>query len=330
LAFEGGAVTGGSFRINGVEITVDPTTDSLSDILARINDSDAGVAASYDASNDTIRVASETLGSRTISFQSGTSNLLDRLNLVGATQTAGNDAQFRVNDGEILTRNTNEVADAVGGVTLNLLSAGTSTVTVERDVDAIVEDVQNFLGEINGAINNIVNRTRSGAVLAGDSSLRVIQNYVRNNMFLDVGGARGEFDNLLEIGISSGDNFSSEATMQYELDEEAFREALRSDSTSVASLFSNEDGDGIADRLEEYIDSVAGLDGFLNERARANGLIDQRIDGYNDQLDQMEERMQMRERRLRAQFTRMEQLASSYQQQSASLGGINTSLASLI
>ncbi|MEA3364992.1 MAG: flagellar cap protein FliD N-terminal domain-containing protein, partial [Candidatus Hydrogenedentes bacterium] len=121
-SFRNGAITAGGFRINGVQINVDPTTDTLESIIGAINASDANVTATYDSTNDTIRVVSDVLGSRTIAFESGTSNFLDVVNLTTATQTAGNDAQFTVDGGAVQTRNTNAVADAVAGVTLNFRS----------------------------------------------------------------------------------------------------------------------------------------------------------------------------------------------------------------
>ena len=48
------AVVQGSFEVNGVVIAVDPGTDSLHDVLARINSSGAGVTATYDAAADRI------------------------------------------------------------------------------------------------------------------------------------------------------------------------------------------------------------------------------------------------------------------------------------
>ena len=114
LNLRAGAITAGSFRVNGISITVDPTTDTLMDVIGRINDSDAGVTASYDTSSDSIRVVADTLGSRTMSFQTDTSNFLDSTYLTTATQQAGNDSQFTINGGPVLTRNTNEVDDAIG------------------------------------------------------------------------------------------------------------------------------------------------------------------------------------------------------------------------
>ncbi|HIA46436.1 MAG TPA: hypothetical protein EYN96_00350 [Candidatus Hydrogenedentes bacterium] len=85
-SYSAGVIGGGNFLINGVSITVDPAVDGLSDVIERINTSDAGVTASYDPTTDGLRVVSDNLGSRSISFANGTSNFLDVFKLTSAVQ----------------------------------------------------------------------------------------------------------------------------------------------------------------------------------------------------------------------------------------------------
>ncbi|NUM55993.1 MAG: flagellar filament capping protein FliD [Candidatus Hydrogenedentes bacterium] len=327
--FGGGAITAGSFKINGITITVDPTTDSLSDVLGRINGSDAGVTASYDSSTDTIRVVSGTLGSRTISFQAGTSNFLSVTNLAAATQTAGADSQFTINGGATLTRNTNEVADAIGGVTLRLLSVGTSTVTVSVDDDAIVEDVNELLTAYNDAITAIRDQVRGTGPLRGDTTFQQIEDYLRGNIFNQISGISGSYESLADIGITTGDSFDSGTVSPLQLDEDTFREALRTNRTNVEDLFSNSNDNGIADIFFDFLDEATSTTGYLNQRVKSNGSIDTQIQDLNDRIDRMEDRIAAKERRLRAQFTRLESMASQFQQQGASLAGIQSSFLSI-
>lgn len=329
VAFAGGAVTSGSFTINGVTVTVDATVDSLSDVLGRINDSDAGVTASYDASTDTIRVVSDTLGSRTISFQSGTSNFLDVTNLSAATQTAGADSQFTINGGPVLTRNSNEVADAVGGVTLRFLSQGASTVTVSVDDDAIVEDVQEFLTAFNDAVAGIREQIAVDGALAGDSTFQQIESFLRQNIFSQVTGISGTLQSLVDIGISTGNDFDSSRVSPLELDEDKFREALRTNRANVRDLFSNSGETGIADLMFDYLDEATSTTGYLNERVKSNGSIDQQIQDINDRIARMEDRIESKERRLRMQFAQLERMASQFQAQGNSLAGIASQFRSL-
>ncbi|MFN4180451.1 MAG: flagellar filament capping protein FliD, partial [Armatimonadota bacterium] len=79
-----GTVTAGTFTINGVQISIDPTVDTLNDIINRINSSGAGVAASYDAVTDTLVLTSANpiaLGS-----PNDTSNFLQVAGLLGSSQ----------------------------------------------------------------------------------------------------------------------------------------------------------------------------------------------------------------------------------------------------
>ena len=317
--FGAGAVTAGTFQINGIAITVDPSTQSLSDVIGAINGSDAGVTASYDTSTDTIRVMSKTLGSRTINFTSGTSNFLSIVNLDTAAQVAGSDSQFTVNGGAVQTRNTNEVADAIGGVTLSLLSVGTSTVTVSSDDDAIVEDVQEFLTEFNASVVEITNLVAQNGTLKSDGTIQTIKNYLQQMIFSDVPGISGQYKNLLDIGISTGDSFDREAVSQLTLDEDAFREALRESRADVEKLFSNSGKTGVADILDSYLKDITSFAGSLNARSKSSGTIDQQIRSYNDRIDRLETRISRMEIRLRSKFIAMDQLVSLYQQQSSAL-----------
>lgn len=326
VAFRNGAVTAGSFRINGVQINVDPAADTLDSVIAAINASGAHVTASYDRATDTLRVVSDALGSRTIAFESGTSNFLDVANLTTAVQTAGSDAQFTVDGGAVQTRNTNAVADVIAGVTLNLRSAGTSTIAVETDTDAIVEGVRGFITALNEALTEIRGQTARDATLQGDSSISMISSQLQYLMFSNVEGVEGTFDNLLEIGISTGSAFDSETGARFELDEEAFLDALRENPENIERLFSNSGRTGIADVLSNYLEDAASATGFLNQRIRSGGSVDSQIQAYNDRIERLEYIIARHEERYRAQFARLEQMAAQYQSQGSSLLGLGGGL----
>ncbi|HPO16960.1 MAG TPA: flagellar filament capping protein FliD [Candidatus Hydrogenedentes bacterium] len=324
--FVGGTATSGVFTINGIQISVDASTDTLMDVIERINMSDAGVTASYDASTDSVVVLSKTLGSRTISFGSAsdTSNFLSITNLSAATQTAGTDAQFTVNGGAVQTRNTNEVSDAITGVTLNLLSTGTSTVTVASDDDKIVEGIQTFIEEFNNSITKIRELTGEEGALKGDSGIQSIENFLRQNIFAQVSGLNGDYDSLLSIGISTGKDFDPAAVQLLELDEDKLREALRENRTNVSLLLTNSSGSGVADLMFDYLDEATKTTGFLNERAKSSGTIDVQIRSLNDQIDRIEDQVSQYETRLRRQFSAMEQMMSSMQSQSSALSSLSS------
>jgi len=320
VSFANGAVTAGNFVINGVSIAVDPSTDAVADVISRINNSDAGVTASYDSATDTIRVVSDTLGSRTISFTSGTSNFLDVANLTAATQTAGADSQFTVNGGPVQTQNTNEVSTAINGITLKLLSVGSSTVSVNTNDEAITESVQGFVDGFNEAIQAIHDLVKSEGTFENDPSLRTIESFLRSKIFQQVPGV--SFESLIGIGISSGDSFDSSSAFQLSLDADKFTEAILEDREGIHELFSNDAGTGIGDRLFDYLDEISSSTGFLNDRTRSQGSIDIQIRSLDNSIENMERRIAQREVRLRRQFLRLETMTSSLQTQGAALGAL--------
>jgi len=308
-----GTIVTGDFRINGVAITIsDPSTETLDDLIVAINSSEADVTATFDTANDKLQITSNTLGSRTIDFQDGTSGFLTAAKIDNTTQVAGNDSQFSVN-GTGYTRNTNTIGDIIGGLTLNLLSAGDATVTVSDDNDSVVEAVNEFIDAFNTAVETIDNQVAREGSLYSDGSIRMIMSQIRSYIFSIVADATGTYDNLLEIGISTGDTFQSDTISAIELDEAEFRDALQEDPTSLRSLFSNDGDSGIGDLIEDYLREITSPTGFLEERGGSNGTIEAEIENTRDRIDMLERRLAQKEERLRNQYTYMEMMLSQYQ-----------------
>lgn len=308
-----GVVTAGTFQVNGTTITItDPSTETLNDVLSTINSSDAGVTASFDASNDTIRVISDTLGSRTVDFTDGASGFLAAVYLDTADQTAGTDAQFTV-DGESVTRNTNTINDAIGGVSFTLLSTGTSTITVNEDYEGVIEDITEFIDAYNTAVQTIYNEIAGGGDLENDTSIRVIENYLRSTIFGRPTGATGDYESIADIGITTGEVFERGVLSMLEVDEGTLREALETDLDAVESIFTNAAEDGIAGLFEDYLQDITSTTGFLQSRGGPAGTINSQIDSLNDRIDAFERRLEVKERRLRRQFTEMEIALNQFQ-----------------
>lgn len=93
LQFGMTAVVDGSFLINGQNISV-ATSDSINDVIDRINQSSAGVTATFNPIAEGIDFLQDTLGSiPTIDLQGDTSNFLQATKLSGAIVTPGIDPE---------------------------------------------------------------------------------------------------------------------------------------------------------------------------------------------------------------------------------------------
>lgn len=168
--------TSGTFSINGVSIEVDATSDTMQDVIDKINSSAAGVTASLDAAANRIsliqNVDENTVADHiTVGSSSDSSNLLYSLRIIGGSNEDGSvkaaestrkknevgsarkEAIFEV-DGIQYNRNTNSIDDITPGVTYELLGEtdGTVNLTVTGDKEKALDALANWIVEYNKTV----------------------------------------------------------------------------------------------------------------------------------------------------------------------------------
>ena len=89
---------------------------------------------------------------------------------------AGTNANFSIN-GLAVSSASNTVTNVIDGVTLNLLSATSSAITIDvkTDTDTIVADVQSFVDKYNAYASLFKDLTKYDATTGTAGALRVIQ-----------------------------------------------------------------------------------------------------------------------------------------------------------
>lgn len=224
--------------------------DTLQSLLDRLNDAGAfgGGARPATATLDggRIRLTDGTGGDSQLAFSltatsaaTGESLSLGRAEVetVGRLREVvdGSDARVRV-DGVLVTRATNSIADAIGGVTLNLQAAEpgtTATVTVARDTEAMVKAVQAFAAAYNDVQSAVKTLSAPGAPLAANGTLRSAMSSLTGVLLTGVDGlADGA---LFTRGALVGVALSRTGTL--EVDAAALRTALGTNFTEVQALF---------------------------------------------------------------------------------------------
>lgn len=250
--FAGGTLNAtGSFKINGVELSYDATKDSLSTVLSRINNSSAGVTASYDRVSDKITLVSRSTGSVSIGLEdTGGGNFLQTIGALGATQQLGKNARFQVDTGSgnvTHSSTTNTVANAVEGVTLTLLkeSATADTVSVAQDVEGAAGLVRDLMGQFNSVIDFIKTQTAVDATtgvngtLAGDFTVTQLSDSLRRLVTEPIEGITTGKTTLAEIGLSFGAIGSAVGTTNLlQLNDAKFKAALQADPAGVMQVLS--------------------------------------------------------------------------------------------
>lgn len=245
----GGPLAAGdhSFSINGVSIAYNTATDSLQDVLNRINGSAAGVTARYDSTTDTIKLQQTKTGSIeiTLADDGAGGDFLQRMGLLGASQQLGTNAAYSIDGGPTQYSATNNVS--VNGATITfaaLTAAGSpAKVTIGQDTGNAIAAVKNFVNEFNNTLDAIRSATKADkdypGALSGDSNIRSLQTRLRSMVTSAAANPTGAFRVLSEIGISFGKPGAAlGSTDKLQFDEDQFKAALARDPVSVQSLLS--------------------------------------------------------------------------------------------
>jgi len=144
------AITAGHFTINGVAISVDPTTDTLNDVIDRINTSGAGVVASLVTVDGRTRLqlqAATPGGPLQIGALGDTSNFLSVTSLLGAPRTGDTVVGTRS-----LTAAKTTVPLSQAMLATPVSGPGTLTINgVAIDYDPAVDSLSTILNRINAS-----------------------------------------------------------------------------------------------------------------------------------------------------------------------------------
>ncbi|MDP2110037.1 MAG: flagellar filament capping protein FliD [Thiobacillus sp.] len=316
-----GIYSGASFLSNGsgaVSITIDSSNNTLEGIRDAINAAALGVTATLvnDGSGTPYRLAltSSSSGSSN-SFKittSGGDGAIDSLlgydpaGTQNLTQTlAAQNAQLTVN-GIAITSASNSVSEAVQGVTLTLknITATPASLTIARDTAAINTAASGFVEAYNALTSQIKSRSAygtgdtGGGVLAGDSTLRLIQDQMRGIFNTPPSG--GTLTTLGQIGIS----FQQNGSLQ--LDSSKFNSALAANFSDVKNLVSSPTG--IATRLEAWAKSTLTSGGLIDTRSQG---LAKSVKNYNEDIEKLENRMVAIEKKYRIEYTNLNLLLSS-------------------
>lgn len=325
-------------------------SDSLSDVVGKINDAGIPVSASI------INTGSGATPFR-LNFSSNITGRLGELiidsggvDLGLTTLSDGRDAKvfFGSDDpsqGFLITSSSNSISDVVPGVTIDLVSASDDsvTVTVTRDTQKIEDAVFQFVTTFNDAIGRIndydsfdVDTEERGPLLGNSTTARLRSALYRVAQGLAT-GVETQYQRLSQVGIRIG----AEGVLTF--DKDKFREAYENDPQAVENLFAafkgtttttKEIAPGVTVNVTEQTFTVLGfgdlfdqlLDGLTNSIDGTMTLADQvfqdQIDLTKSRIDAFNVRLDARRARLERQFVAMETAL-------AQLQGMNNALLSL-
>jgi flagellar hook-associated protein 2 len=311
----------GAFTINGVEVAYNVNTDSLATVMKRINQSGAGVTASYDASLDRMVIANNTTGDLGIAFEENAGGFLGAMGFAtGGSFVRGQNAEFTLNNGGTLTSASNTLdgsAHGIAGLSITATAEGEQTITVSPDTEAMRTKIDEFIKAFNEVQTFLETSTRvstdskgkvTAALLSDNREIQSWGRELRSKAFNAVPGLAGTISRLESLGI----DFRS-GTNELEVKDGAKLDAALRDRPSDVGEFFTTSGDGLARRIEDYVKGLDTLNKDQQSRLnKANTSIDEQIVAIERRLEQQRALME-------SAFIAMETAQSQLQSQAAAL-----------
>lgn len=318
-AITDGGSGAGVFKINGVSISFNATTESASAVLARINNSAAGVTATYDSVNDRFLLTNKSTGDLGVALEDVTGNFLAATRLSTGTLARGDNLEYTVNGGGTLVSNSNTITSAssgLSGLTVSALATGSVDVEVKSDSASIrtavtdfiaaYNQVQSFLDTSTASTTNSKGKVTAG-VLAGQTDATEIGTRLRRMAVAPVTGLTTTLTKLSDLGITT----SADDNKLTLTDEDALDSALADKLADVQELFTHT-STGLGAQLSTYLEATVGDEGSLLER---QSTLTKQATSIDDQVADLERTVQANRASLITSFIAMERAQSNINQQ---------------
>lgn len=250
-------------------------------------------------------------------------------------------AELTVN-GIALSRSTNQVTDAINGVSLDLLNttSGTATLALSRDtspvkdkIKAVVSAYNDLQAIIDASLDKDSAVEKLGGSLVGDSVARSIRTMVKHIVMPDVSSgaaANAPLTNLRQLGLFiDSDNKMKFASLKDKAsvgesllnvgDESVLDKALAQRFDDVAAFLSGSNNS--IGKAREMSDRLAGTGAYTDSSVSPSSPIrlltvqqrnaNERISADKDRLAALEDRMSSLLKKYTEQFSIMESIVGS-------------------
>ena len=268
----------GAFKINGVTINYDASTDSINDILSDINNSNAGVTATYDGANNRFVLTNNNTGNLGMTMQDVTGNFLAATGLSSGTLQAGANLQYSLNGGATMTNESNTIdasSEGLSGLSITAQSIGSTSISVSSDTSTIAAAINSFVNDYNtiqnyissqttisssttsttGAVDSTTSTTGTPGLLTGDMDVEGIATNLRQ--LVDASPLSGAIQNLNDLGITSDgeDNYLTTSSL-------VLNTSLANNLSQVSQMFTDPTN-GIATTVGKYLSTTLSSNGVI-------------------------------------------------------------------
>ncbi len=269
-------VTSGYFTINGVQINVDPSTESLNDVINAINNSSAGVTASYDSTTDKLTLTANGNTVINVGTPGDTSNFLQAVYIENAPQEVNS-------SGNTTVTSTAHIGAADPSFTLSSLGISSGNIKINGvniKVDA-TQTLESFINEINNSSANVTAwydynsdkvylRSKVGGAVSistaeADSAnpTNVINTFGWNNATQETGQ-----NAQVEVSLDAGNTWTTYTRSTNQISDVIPGTTLNlyATSTTPVTLTISQDTSKATKAVESFVDSFNKIVNWINQQ----------------------------------------------------------------
>ncbi|ASM50769.1 flagellar hook-associated protein 2 [Pseudoalteromonas espejiana DSM 9414] len=226
--------------------------------------------------------------------------------IVIATGDEATSAVIKV-DGLSITNDTNTFKDAVQDMTIvakrKSADNETAKLSVEYDKSSVTTLVDELVTNYNNLIGQIGLQTRVDKPLNGDSTIRSFDAQLVGTLSTELTDA-GPFSSIFDIGLGiDKDGYLEKSSLVRSLSE-----AMDENFDDIGKAFAGENG--LATKFEALLSNYVDSDGIMKQRENS---LNEQLDELEDDVINHEYRMESLEARLREQYAGLDVLLAQMQ-----------------
>jgi flagellar hook-associated protein 2 len=294
-----------TLTVAGKTFSISPTANTLGALADAINGAGAGVSAtilnegSPSAPDYRLSVQSTALGNVAIQLNDGKDLL--------TTLSTGAVAQYQVNGQPTTPISSDSRSVTIApGVTVNLLQAGDSTITIARSQSNVSSALTSVVSAYNAAVDDLAkNRGQGGGALTGDSLVFTLSQRLRD--LANFTGGSGSVQNITDLGLTF------DATGHLSFDQSKFDSVSAAHPTDLAAFLGSASRGGF---LKAATTVLTGLEDPTNGTlVTALSSAQNQITAQNQRISDEQSKINQLQTSLTAQMSAADSMIATLQQQ---------------
>ena len=308
----------GSFSINGKTIEYS-STDTMNNLMARVNGSDAGVYMMYSQTENRFIFQNKQTGSKDIVAEDVSGNFLSSTGLDNAnsTLTLGANARITINNGSEIISHSNNIDDSahgISGLTINAQKLGEASFTVNSEASKASQMITKFVNKYNEIQKYVSEKTKfdvvngKHGVFANNSEVKGLMRSLRSIMYKLSASEDSQYKRLADVGVDF-----SQTNNTISINSKKLTEAFEKDPDQATKIFTDTNS-GVGKNFTEFIDNFID-----NSIKNSKTSYENQQKSVTRKIDSLEQQITIQEATWRKTFQKLQEMSAKLASQSSTL-----------